>query len=114
MAGAADDGAPDGAVSRAALAAPVALAWLRSLSVDVRASAVLDASGALLAGDAALGARAAAALAAAPGGDAEVRTGDLLAVRSARHAVAAALGPHALERLARADLHAALTALDGG
>jgi hypothetical protein len=108
------DGARAGrAVSAPALSAAAALAWLGSLSVDLRATAVLDASGAVLAGDAALGARAAEALAAAPEGAGEVRAGDLLAVRSARHAVAAALGPQALERLARADLLAALTALDG-
>jgi hypothetical protein len=43
----------------------------------------------------------------------EARDGDLLTVRSDRHAVAAALGPRALERLVRADLRAALAALDG-
>jgi hypothetical protein len=90
-----------------------ALAWLASLSVDVRASAVLGADGACLAGDAPLARRAAAALGTGRGRLAEVRDGDLLAVRGERHAIAAVLGPHALERLARADLRAALTALDG-
>jgi hypothetical protein len=95
----------------APLAPPVALAWLASLSIDLQAAAVLDACGALLAGDEALGGRAAAALAAAPDAS-EVRDGDLLAVRSARHAVAVAVGPHALGRLVRLDLGAALEALD--
>jgi hypothetical protein len=39
--------------------------------------------------------------------------GDLLGVRSARHTVAAVVGPCALRRLALADLRAALGALDG-
>jgi hypothetical protein len=83
-------------------------AWLRSLSVDVRAVAVLDAAGTVLAGDVALGARAAAARARA-----EHVAGDgLLVVRSARHAVAAAVGPLALVGLHLADLRAALAALD--
>jgi hypothetical protein len=89
-----------------------ALAWLHSLSIDLRAAAVLDATGAVLAGDAALGARAAAALAAAPDAPA-VEDGDLVAVRSARHAVAASVGPHALRRLTRSDLVAAAGALEG-
>jgi hypothetical protein len=68
------------------------------------------ARGAVLAGDPALGRRAAQALAAAPGAT-EVDHGDLLAVRSGRHAVAASVGRHALRRLARADLAAAAAAL---
>jgi hypothetical protein len=99
-------------MTRAVLSPAAAPAWLGSLSIDLRAVAVLDAAGAVLAGDAALGRRAAAVLAAAPGAG-EVEQGDLLAVRSARHAVAAALGPHALRRVARADLAAAAEALDG-
>jgi hypothetical protein len=112
-------------VSGAALTPTAALAWLASLSVDLRATAVIGADGACLAGDEALARRAAALLAAAASGTAgaartadapgsvEVRDGDVLAVRSDRHGVAAALGPRALERLARADLRAALEALDG-
>ena len=99
-------------MTAAALTPAVALAWLGSLSIDVRAAAVLDSGGAVLAGDAALGARAAAALAAAPGAG-ELSDGDLLIVRSGRHAVAASLGPHALRRVARSDLRAAAQALDG-
>jgi len=86
--------------------------WLRSLSVDVRAVAVLDATGGLLAGDPAVGARAAEALSRA-GSAAEHVTGDgLLVARSARHAVAVTVGPQALAGLHLADLRAALAALD--
>jgi hypothetical protein len=95
-----------------ALSPDAAVAWVGSLSIDLLAVAVLDAAGGVLAGDAALGRRAAAALEAAPG-RAEVDHGDLLAVRSANHAVAAALGPHALRGVTRADLAAAAEALDG-
>jgi hypothetical protein len=124
-------------VSAARLSPAGALAWLHSLSIDLRAAAVLGPGGDCLAGDDALARRAAALLGgasgagaagagsnadgagsgaagAAPSGTvAEVRVGDLLAVRSDRHAIAVALGPCALERLARADVRAALTALDG-
>ncbi|MEA2320692.1 MAG: hypothetical protein QOD81_542 [Solirubrobacteraceae bacterium] len=96
-----------------ALAPEVALAWLRSLSVDLRAAVVLDAGGAVLAGDEALAARVAAVGSApAAAGVAVLEDGDLLGVRSARHTVAAVVGPHALRRLAVADLRAALGALD--
>jgi hypothetical protein len=126
--------APDGrrpgqAVSGAALSPAGALAWLHSLSIDLRAAAVLGPGGDCLAGDAALARRAAAVLDATASGAsgagsggaeparsgivAEIRAGDLLAVRSDRHAVAVALGPCALERLARADMRDALAALDG-
>jgi hypothetical protein len=115
-------------VSAAALSPEGALRWLQSLSIDLRATVVLDASGAVLAGDPAFGARAAAGLAAASAGDPAsaaappadgpvgeaphaVRDGDMLAVRAGRHAVAAALGPRALERVARCDLAAAAAAL---
>jgi hypothetical protein len=102
-------------MSAVALSPEGALRWLTSLSIDVRAAAVLDGGGTVLAGDAELGARAARALAAAPAGAgaAEVRDGDLLAVRAGGHTVAAALGPHALVRLARCDLGAAARALEG-
>ena len=104
-------------VTGPALSPDAALAWLRSLSIDLEATAVVDvraasgaAGGAVLAGDPALGRRAAQALAAAPGAT-EVDHGDLLAVRRGRHAVAASVGRHALRRLVRADLAAAATAL---
>jgi hypothetical protein len=94
----------------AALSPAGALAWLRSLSVDLRGAAVLDATGAVLAGDSDLARRAAAALAAHPGAD-EVRDGDLLAVRRSGRVVAAALGPGSLARVARLDLQTAAEAV---
>ena len=113
-------------VSAAGLSPEGALRWLASLSIDLRATVVLDASGTVLTGDPALGARAAAALAApsasaavrsadGPAGEAArtVREGDMLAVRAGGHAVAAALGPFALELVARCDLAAAAAAVSG-
>jgi hypothetical protein len=76
-----------------------ALGWLRSLSVDIRQAAVLDASGAVLAGD--------PALAGAPRGR------RVLTVRSEHHAVVVRHGRRALEGLLRADMEAALAALEG-
>jgi hypothetical protein len=99
-------------VSAPPLSPDGALAWLGSLSIDLEATAVLDARGTVLAGDPALGRRASAALAAAPEA-AEVEHGDLLAARAVAHAVAAAVGRHALRRLVRADLSAAAAALEG-
>ena len=106
-----------------ALSPEAALAWLRSLSIDLEATAVVDVGapraaaasavaprGGVLAGDPALGRRAARALAAAPSAT-EVDHGDLLAVRCGPHAVAASVGPLALRRLVRADLAAAAAAL---
>jgi hypothetical protein len=75
-----------------------ALGWLRSLSVDIREAAVLDASGALLAGD--------PALADAPTGR------GVLVTRSARHAIVVRHGRRALHGLLRADMEAALDALE--
>jgi hypothetical protein len=97
-------------VTGAPLSAAGALAWLRSLSTDLGAAAVLDADGALLAGDPDAGRRAAAALAAQPDAR-EVHDGGLLVVRGAGHTVAAALGPRALVRVARLDLATAAEAL---
>jgi len=77
-----------------------ALGWLRSLSVDIREAAVLDASGAVLAGD--------ASLAAASAG------GGVLAARSDRHAVLVRHGRKALPGLLQADVEAALAALEQG
>jgi hypothetical protein len=108
-------------VTGPALTPDAALAWLGSLSIDLDAMAVVDAGAAVdppgpgphavLAGDSALGRRAADALAAAPGST-EVDHGDLLAVRRGRRAVAASVGRHALRGLVRADLAAAAAALD--
>jgi hypothetical protein len=94
-----------------------ALGWLRSLSIDITAAAVLDADGNVLAGDPALAhageARASDAVQSADAPPAGDRTG-LLIARSDRHAIVARTGPKALERLTRADLQAALAALDAG
>ena len=124
VAGASDACGPGASVTGPALSPDAALAWLGSLSIDLEATAVVDVDaplggasagevsgpGALLAGDPALGRRAAQALAAAPGAT-DVDHGDLLAVRSGRYAAAASVGPHALRRLVRADLAAAAAAL---
>jgi hypothetical protein len=75
-----------------------ALGWLRSLSVDIREAAVFDAAGALLAGDATL---------------ADTATGrGILVSRSTRHAVVVRHGRRALQGLLRADMEAALAALE--
>jgi hypothetical protein len=84
--------------TRSALTPAGALGWLGSLSIDVRAAAVLDAAGTVLAGDRAL-----------------ARVGDephVITVRSQRHAIVVRTGPRALERLLEADLRAALAALE--
>jgi hypothetical protein len=84
--------------TRAALTPAAALGWLASLSVDVRAAAVLDAGGAVLAGDPALaGARESA---------------DVMIARAERHSIVVRTGPRPLRRLLRADLRAALDALE--
>jgi hypothetical protein len=83
-----------------ALSPQTALAWLRSLSADVEAAVVLDARGAVLAGDGALGPRAAA-------GDPA-----LVVARSATRIVAVQPGPAAPLRLLEADVRAALEALE--
>jgi hypothetical protein len=75
-----------------------ALGWLRSLSVDIRAMAVLDNAGAVLAGDRALSG-------AAPGRR-------VLVARSERHVVVVRHGRRALEGLLAADMRSALRALD--
>jgi hypothetical protein len=82
--------------TRAALTPSGALGWLASLSIDVRAAAVLDADGAVLAGDPALA------------GGAE--GGDVIVARSEAHAIVVRTGPRPLKRLLLADLR---TALDG-
>jgi hypothetical protein len=90
-----------GSTPRAPLTPQAALGWLRSLSIDIAQAAILDADGAVLAGDPALA--QAHTDADEPG---------LLAARSDRHAVVVRTGPKALERLVRADLQAALEALE--
>jgi hypothetical protein len=83
---------------RAPLTPHAALGWLQSLSIDLQAAAVLDAEGAVLAGDPAL-ARAA-------------DEAGLIVARSERFAVVARPGPKALQRLTQADVAAALEALE--
>ena len=75
-----------------------ALGWLRSLSVDLEAIAILDASGAVLAGDFGL----------------MPENQGVLAARSERFAVVARPGPQAIPRLVGVDLTAALEALEAG
>ena len=84
--------------TRSALTPHAALGWLGSLSVDVRAAAVLDAAGAVLAGDPAL----------APARDGP----GVMVARSEHHAIVVRTGPRVLKRLLRADLRAALEALE--
>jgi hypothetical protein len=90
-----------------------ALGWLRSLSIDITAAAVLDASGAVLAGDAALAGEGVTPLDTRTSG---VSTADappgVISARSGRHAIVVRIGPKALERLVRADVQAALEALE--
>jgi hypothetical protein len=84
--------------TRAALTPEGALGWLGSLSIDVRAAAVLDAEGTVLAGD-----------------DALARAGegpDVVTARSQGHAIVVRTGPRPLRRLLEADLRAALAALE--
>jgi hypothetical protein len=84
--------------TRAALTPAGALGWLGSLSVDVRAAAVLDAAGTVLAGDPAV---------------AQAQEGaDVIVARSERHAIVVRTGPRPLKRLMEADLRAALAALE--
>ena len=83
--------------TRSALTPAGALGWLGSLSVDVRAAAVLDAEGAVLAGDPAL---------AAAGGP------DVMVARSEGHAIVVRTGRRPLKRLLEADLRAALEGLE--
>ena len=86
--------------TRAALSPAGALGWLGSLSIDVRAAAVLDADGAVLAGDPALAHAEAGA--------------EVIVARSQRHAIVVRTGPRALKRLLEADLRAALAGLEIG
>ena len=86
--------------TRAALTPAGALGWLGSLSIDVRAAAVLDADGTVLAGD--------PTLAGTPEGE------GVMVARSDGHAIVVRTGPRALKRLLEADLRAALAALEIG
>lgn len=93
----------------AALTPPIALAYLRELSTDVRAAVVLDAAGERLAGDAAI-VPAARALLALAGDELVVRSaaGVALARRDATRAIVVAAGPQTLVPLLLHDLRTLL------
>jgi hypothetical protein len=99
-----------------ALTPALALDYVRELSTDVRAGAVLDAAGALLAGPPELGPPARALVAAAGAAtELEVATpgGVVCAALSPSHAVVAVCGRFAIPAVVREDLRAALAALEG-
>jgi hypothetical protein len=99
------------AAMTAVLTPGAALARIATLTPGLRAAAVLDASGALLAGDAALAARAREALHSA-GSAPRTRTPDGLHVAQAGdRAIVAQAGPEALGGLLLADLRDALARL---
>jgi hypothetical protein len=88
-----------------------ALDYLRELSADIRAGAVLGADGALLAGPEALAAPARELLeAAGDAADVHVTTGDgdVFVARDDRHAIVLACGRFVLPSLARYDLRMVL------
>jgi hypothetical protein len=94
-----------------------ALDYLRELSADIRAGAILGADGALLAGPDALAAPARELLEAADDAiDVHVTTGDgaVFAARDDRHAIVLACGRFALPSLARYDLRMVLADLRDG
>jgi hypothetical protein len=91
-----------------------ALDYLRELSADIRAGAVLGADGALLAGPESLGAPARDLLEAAEdAADVHVATADgaVFLARDDRHAIVLACGRFALPSLARYDLRMVLADL---
>jgi hypothetical protein len=98
----------------APLTPDLALAYLRELSADIRASVLLDAHGERLAGPEALAAPARALLRDAPP-ELEARTdaGAVFAARDDRHQLVAVAGPFALPGLTRHDLRTVLRALGG-
>lgn len=99
-----------------AVSAPVALAVLATLSVDLRGAVVLDADGSVIAGDAALAARATTLLEGSRTGVAhrsQQAGGTLFAARSGTHTLALAVGPHALEAVVVHDLLRTLGDLRG-
>lgn len=99
-----------------AVPATVVLAYLATLSLDLRAAAVLDATGGILAGDPGAAAATAALVAGAEAGRAHRVPhvdGSLYAARSGTHAVGLVVGPHALEAVVVHDLLATLDDLRG-
>ena len=97
-----------------ALTPALAVAYVRELSADVRAVAVLDAGGAVLAGDEAVARAAAPLLAAGPELEHVTDRGVVCVARDDRHALVAACGRFALPGVVRSDLRAALGGLRGG
>jgi hypothetical protein len=98
----------------------LALEYVRELSADVIAAAVLDDSGALLAGAEPLAEPARAlfewAATAETGGaliEGATDAGAVFAARAPSHAVVVVTGPFALPRLARHDARTALAAVSG-
>jgi hypothetical protein len=99
-----------------ALTPALALDYLHELSADIEAGVVLDAAGALLAGDDELAGAARDLMAAAEDAtDIHVTTADgaVFAARDDRHAIIVACGRFALPSLARYDLRVVLADLDG-
>lgn len=95
----------------AALTPALALAYLREISLDVRAAVVLDPAGGVLAGDAGISGRARALLATA-GSGAVVADDELLLARTRDGgAIALLAGDFALVPLLEHDLAAAAAAL---
>jgi hypothetical protein len=98
------------------LTPPLALDYLRELSADIRAGAVLDPSGALLAGPEELAEPARELLGAA--GDAReihvaTADGNVFAARSERYTLVVVCGRFALPSLIRYDLRRVLADLAG-
>src|SRR3954449_3902173 len=90
----------------AALTPDLALAYLRELSADYLGGVVLDAEGALLAGDEGL-----APLARDVEGDGATTHGKVFFASDTRHAIVVVTGPRALPSPVRRDIRAALSAL---
>jgi hypothetical protein len=102
------------AAMTAVLTPAAALARIATLTPELRAAAVLDARGAVLAGDAELAARAQEALHMA-GSAPQARTPDgLQVVRAGDRAIAAQAAPDVLVGLLLADLRDALARLAAG
>jgi len=98
-----------------ALTPALAVDYLRELSADIHAAAVLTPTGAPLAGDPSIAGPARDLLAAAPGA-AELHVvtagGAVYAARSEHHAIVVACGRFALPALIRYDLKVVLAELD--
>ncbi|MDX6717925.1 MAG: hypothetical protein QOJ63_179 [Solirubrobacteraceae bacterium] len=99
-----------------AISPALALEYLATLWVDLRAGAVLDAAGETLAGDPGLARRAAGLLLGAEPGQtvsAEDSAGVLYAQRSEAHSIAVLVNPEALQAVVVCDLAEVLADLDG-